>query len=275
MKIVLLTRYPRVDTPAWKRALAESVLLRGDEVAVLYTRSRLIDQVRAGLGEFGAGAVGRYLEARRVGRGHGGGAGEGEGTQTLAGWARERGIEVSLHVRLDDRDCLSRLRALEPDLLVLLGADIVPAEVLEIPRIGTLNGHYGLLPRYRGMNVTEWSIYHDDPVGVSVHMVDPGIDTGAIVAREPIPIAHGDGLERIRERHREACARLLATACAELADGGAHPIPQLPAEGRQYYRMHPALRAAVESKLEQGTYRWVGAPREELDAELEQLAGAA
>ena len=78
---------------------------------------------------------------------------------------------------------LARLREIAPDAILLAGADIVPPAVLEIPKLGTINGHYGLLPRYRGMNVTEWSIYHDDPVGVSVHLVDSGIDTGPIVAR--------------------------------------------------------------------------------------------
>ena len=48
--------------------------------------------------------------------------------------------------------------------------------------------HYGLLPRYRGMNVTEWSIYYDDPVGVTVHAVDPGIDTGEILLQETLTV---------------------------------------------------------------------------------------
>ena len=94
-------------------------------------------------------------------------------------------------VRLDEAKTIEWTRALAPDLLVLVGADIVPRPLLEIPRLGSLNPHYGLLPRYRGMNVTEWSIYHDDPVGVTVHAVDPGIDTGPIHLRRTIAVKPG------------------------------------------------------------------------------------
>jgi methionyl-tRNA formyltransferase len=137
-----------------------------------------------------------------------------------------------------------------------------------------LNAHYGLLPRYRGMNVTEWSVYHDDPLGVSVHWVDPGIDTGAIVLREPITVMPGETLAELRTKHQQAAARLLVEASRLAFAGSGQGRAQRPEEGQQYYRMHPELRLAVERKLARGEYRWAGASRGELGDALGPALGA-
>ncbi len=242
MKAVLVSRYPRVDTPAWKRSVAQGLLDAGVEVAVLYSRAALRDQARAGLTQEGTAVVRRYLSLRRGA----GGADDATPAQSLAAWARERGLAVEGVRRLDDP---APVRRLAPDLLVLVGADIVPAAVLEVPPLGTINAHYGLLPAYRGMNVTEWSVLRGDPPGVTVHMVDPGVDTGAILLREEIALLGGDTFYTLRRRHQEVAARLLVTAALALRDGTARPRPQAPDEGRQYYRMHPRLRRRAEERL--------------------------
>jgi methionyl-tRNA formyltransferase len=161
-----------------------------------------------------------------------------------------------LHARLSDAECLAAVRSFRPELAILAGSDIVPAALLELPQIGTLNPHYGLLPKYRGMNVTEWSIYHDDPVGVTVHFVTPGIDTGDIVAREYVRVARGDDVEALRPKHQRVATSLLLDSVDAIVGGRVERTPQRLEDGRQYYRMHPALRATVERKLADGSYRW-------------------
>jgi len=253
---VLVSRYPRVDTPTWKRGLASDLLEAGFDLHVVYSRSSLAAQVQAGLAEFGAaGAARRFAEGRLPSRRAP--AGGPAPAQSLAVWAEQRGAPVHRFARLGDDDCLARLSELAPDLLVLAGADLVPRSVLAIPRVATVNGHYGLLPAYRGMNVTEWSIYHDDPVGVSVHVVDPGIDTGDILLRRAIPVPTGASLESLRAKHQETARALLAEAAVGLRDGGLAPTPQSPEDGRQFYRMHPVLRERAEAKLRDGTYAWL------------------
>ena len=249
MRVALVSRYPRVDVPGWKRALAQGLLDSGFDLSVVYSRSSLRDQLEAGIREFGPGSVVRKALSLR-----GGGGDDGEPARSLASWAEERGLPVLRFGRLGDADCLAALRAASVDLLVLAGSDLVPASVLEIPRRGTINAHYGLLPRYRGMNVTEWSIWHDDPIGVTVHVVDPGVDTGDILASEEIAAEPGDTLDALRAKHQEAAARLLLEAARAIAAGSEERRPQRPEEGRQYYRMHPHLRAAVERKLAAGGY---------------------
>lgn len=248
MRAVIVTRYPRVDTPAWKRRLAEDLQDAGFGVAALYSRAHTIDQARAGLKENGLQVLKRYASLR------GGGDGAAAST-TLASWLEERHAPVIYARRLDEPDALSALRALQPDLLVLAGADIVPAAVIDVPRLGTINPHYGLLPAYRGMNVTEWSVFHGDPVGVTVHLVDAGIDTGDILLQEEIPVEPGDTFERLRTKHQEVATRLLVDAAIGLRDGTARRIPQRAEDGRQYYRMHPVLRRVAEARLAQAAGR--------------------
>jgi folate-dependent phosphoribosylglycinamide formyltransferase PurN len=250
VRIALLGRFPRVDSVAWKLELAEGLVDAGHELGFAYTKSALADQVGAGLREFGFDALARYRRARAGGGGSGG--------PTLPEWAAARGIPVMRHRAVGDPELLAELRSFAPDLMILAGAEIVPASLLKVPRRGVVNPHYALLPRYRGMNVAEWSVFHDDPVGVTVHMVDPGIDTGDILEREIVPVEPGDTLESIRAKQQRLSARLLLRAVEGIERGTAAPIPQQPEEGRQFYRMHHLLRRHVERKLASGEYAPAG-----------------
>ena len=162
MRAVLVSRYPRVDTKAWKQRVAADLIADGVDVFVLYSQAGLADQVRAGIREEGPGVLRRYMALRgRTSSGPGMRA-----TRSLADWAAERGVPVERRRRL--ADAVHVLREIAPDLLVLVGADLVPAPVLAIPRLGTINAHYALLPEFRGMNVAEWSVFRGEPVGVTV-----------------------------------------------------------------------------------------------------------
>ena len=244
MRAVLVSRYPRVDTNAWKQRVAADLVAAGVDLSVLYSQATLIDQARAGIREEGVGVLRRYRTLRgvRSGANH-----EAAAPLSLAAWAAERGVLVERRRRLGEATGV--LRQLAPDLLVLVGADVVPASILAIPRLGTINAHYALLPAFRGMNVTEWSVLYGAPVGVTVHLVDAGIDTGPILLREEIALERGATFATLRARHREVAARLLVRAALALREGTAAPVTQEPDAGRQYYRMHPVLRRAAEERL--------------------------
>lgn len=248
MNVAIVTRYPRIDTAVWKQEVAERLFSAGATLTVVYTRSSLVDQARAGVAEFGADAWNRYRDARSQSQAP---------RATLAEWAHARGVEVLRFRRIDEPALSRALMRRDVELLVLAGAEIVPADVLEIPSRGTLNAHFGLLPRYRGMNVAEWSIYHNDPVGVSVHFVDRGIDTGDVVAARPILVRRGDTLETIRDKQRREAASMLVDAVAAIRSDRVRRATQAAAEGTQFYRMHPAIRQHVEAKLQRATYAWL------------------
>jgi methionyl-tRNA formyltransferase len=107
---------------------------------------------------------------------------------------------------------------LKPDLLVCVSFNWkIPAEVLDIPRLGAINGHDGLLPRYRGLNATGWALRNDEPAfGVTVHYMTPGLDDGPILAQRAIPITDDDDRDTLigpfvqagREVYQEALDRI-------------------------------------------------------------------
>ena len=87
--------------------------------------------------------------------------------------------------------------------------------------------------------------------------MSPGIDTGDVIAQRHVRVDRGDTLESLRPKHQAAAASLLLEAVEAIGNGTAESTPQALEAGRQYYRMHPALRAVVEAKLANGGYSWI------------------
>lgn len=146
-------------------------------------------------------------------------------------------------------DCKQALEQQKVDLMILGGAPIVRAHILKLPRVGTLNAHQGALPRFRGMNVIEWALLEGAIPTISVHFVDPGVDTGDIVAMEPIPLQPGDRLSSLRTRSGQLQSELLARMASLATQGTLPRQPQRPEDGRQYYAMHPRLKVVAEQRL--------------------------
>jgi methionyl-tRNA formyltransferase len=143
------------------------------------------------------------------------------------------------------------LRELATDLTILAGTPIIRAPVLEVPRIGTLNAHQGELPRFRGMSVIEWSIFEGAAPTITIHFVDPGVDTGDIVAEERIPLQPGDTLAIVRARAGGQQVVMLARVAEQALAGTLSRRPQRVQDGQQYFIMHPKLRTITEKRLQQ------------------------
>ena len=86
------------------------------------------------------------------------------------------------------------VRTFRPDLLCCLGFNWkIPADVLAIPPLGTLNRHDGPLPRYRGRNATGWQLRNDEPeFGITAHFMTPELDEGPILAQRLFPVTDDD-----------------------------------------------------------------------------------
>lgn len=163
----------------------------------------------------------------------------------------QRGIPVVAVDSLESREGQEAVRELRPDLAIHAGAGILRSPLLEIPTLGTINAHMGLLPRYRGMNVTEWSVFHGDPVGCSVHLISPGIDTGAILCVRRIDVSAARSLDECRELVNAGQLALLGEVVRSItATGHLPPVrSQRDDEGRQFFRMHPELRSLVDAEF--------------------------
>ena len=78
-----------------------------------------------------------------------------------------------------------RSKRWEPDIILVYGTSILSQEIIDIPKIACLNLHWGLSPYYKGTHCTDWAIVNEeiDRIGVTVHLLDAGIDSGPIVSQ--------------------------------------------------------------------------------------------
>lgn len=138
------------------------------------------------------------------------------------------------------------LRRLRPDLVILAGMPIVPAELLCLARLGMINAHNGALPGYRGMDAVAWAILGNDPITCTLHLAEPGPDRGAVLSTVTVAFAPAGTL---RARVKEAQTRLLLAAAAHLSATGSLPAAtaQPAGQGRQFYRLHPHLKRILDN----------------------------
>jgi methionyl-tRNA formyltransferase len=149
-------------------------------------------------------------------------------------------------------ECIELVRSLRPDLVILRGSGIVKDAILGTPKIGTLNAHWGLLPEYRGVDVTEWAALSGHTIGVSVHFVDAGIDTGPMLISQQVVAQPGDDTGTLREKSSTIGIELISAAIRELERGSLVPVPQDLNAGKQYFSMHRRLRELANRRLQKG-----------------------
>lgn len=172
-------------------------------------------------------------------------------TPTLKSEATAQGGRYLIVQDVNSEETRRVLSDLEADLMILGGAPIVKAPILQMPRIGTLNAHQGPLPQVRGMNVIEWALLEGIPPTITVHFVDPGVDTGDIIALKRIPIHPGDTLASVRATAYRVQSELLAQTTFEAGKGSLPRRSQRREDGKQYYAMHPRLKVFAEGRLPQ------------------------
>ena len=121
------------------------------------------------------------------------------GTQTAIEYCKQHGIATLRVGPLVTEDAQTKIRKLNPDVLIQAGVGILRKGLLDIPSIGTLNVHMSILPLYRGMNVGEWAAFNGHRNGCTVHLLDEGIDTGEILLQlhSGTPQGHRHGAKRI------------------------------------------------------------------------------
>jgi methionyl-tRNA formyltransferase len=132
-------------------------------------------------------------------------------------------ISILRPARIKDRQSTDQLRALEPDVIVVMSyGQILPHEVLEIPKIACLNLHASLLPRWRGAAPIQAAIASGDrETGITVMYMDEGLDTGDILLQRKIDILPNDTGETLHDRLAQVAPGSLLEALDLLASGNA------------------------------------------------------
>jgi len=149
----------------------------------------------------------------------------GRGRETKASPVKRYALEHDLGVRqpvsLKSPDEQEWLRALQPELVIVVAYGLIlPRVVLDIPRLGCLNVHASLLPRWRGAAPIPRAIEAGDAItGVTLMQMDEGLDTGAIRARAETPIFEDDTAASLHDRLSGLGARLLTESLEPLGRG--------------------------------------------------------
>jgi methionyl-tRNA formyltransferase len=142
--------------------------------------------------------------------------------------AQARRLTVVQPTSLKASEVLEQLSGFKPDAIVVAAfGQILPKSVLELPRLGCLNIHPSLLPRFRGASpVAATILAGDDFGGVSTMLLDEGLDTGPVLARAQIPILGRDTTGSLTEKLSWLGAQLLGEVLVGWERGELTPRPQ-------------------------------------------------
>jgi len=178
-------------------------------------------------------------------------AGRGQQDQPtpVAAFAAARGLPLLTPTSLKPAAEIERFRALALDAAVVVAYGLIlPPAILAAPRLGCLNVHASLLPRWRGAAPIQRAILAGDAEsGVCIMLMDAGLDTGPVLARAALPLTAQTTGASLHDALAPLGARLLVETLARHAAGAVGPEPQ-PAEGATY----AAKLSRAESRIDWG-----------------------
>ncbi len=160
------------------------------------------------------------------------GRGQRERLSAVHETANRHGLAVRHPARLTDSGALAEIA---PDIAVVAAYGLIlPAALLEAPRLGCVNIHASLLPRWRGAAPIQRAILAgDEETGVTIMQMDEGLDTGAILAQRTLPIGRDDDAGTLHDTLAALGAGLVVETLAEPHEGRSRARPQ-PDEGVTY-----------------------------------------
>lgn len=163
----------------------------------------------------------------------------GRGQQVMSSPVKQlallRGLDIVQPDTLRDSSTIEQLASYTPDLVVVAAfGQLLPPKVLALPRFGCLNVHPSLLPRYRGASPITTAILEGDEVtGVTIMLMDAGMDTGPILSQKEVPISGEDTCGTLAAKLAQAGADLLMETLPLWVDGQIRPQAQ--DEGKASY----------------------------------------
>lgn len=165
--------------------------------------------------------------------------------------ALRHGIPCHKVDSLNEPEAWSIIEQFKPDLALLGGTRILSTDCLRRFPSGVLNAHVGLLPRYRGNYGNRWALLNGDQTGISVYLVDAGLDTGPILATRNVDMIPHEHLVEFEERSTRLGAALLAETAQAYLAGTLPPRSQSRGDGTQ----HPFMSARYLLRLYRKLYR--------------------
>jgi len=181
--------------------------------------------------------------------------------------AGELGLPVFQPERIKTPESIRQLKDLAPESIIVVAyGQILSREILQLPGKGCINVHASLLPAYRGAAPIHWAVINGESfTGVTIMLMDEGLDTGDMLLKREIPIAHESTTGEIHDKLAIVGAELLIETLHELEMGGIIPTPQTgdsnyaPLLKREHERLDWTRRAAELHDQIRGLNPWPGA----------------
>jgi methionyl-tRNA formyltransferase len=148
--------------------------------------------------------------------------------ETLKDFSFQNSIDYLFPVRINDSEFIEKVKTYNCDLFVSMSFNqIFRKEILNIPKLKTINCHAGKLPFYRGRNILNWALINDEKeFGITVHFIDEGIDTGDIILQRTYPINDKDNYRTLLETSYQECGEVLYDAIKLIQSNKIKAIPQ-------------------------------------------------
>ena len=142
--------------------------------------------------------------------------------------AQRQHLPLLQPTKMKDASFMAELSAWKPDLIAVAAfGRILPAAILSLPPRGCINVHGSLLPKYRGAGPIQWAIINGETeTGITTMLMDEGMDTGAMLLQESVPIAPDDTAGTLSPRLAEVGGRLLVDTLVQLKKGALTPTRQ-------------------------------------------------
>ncbi len=178
---------------------------------------------------------------------------KGRGQEVSSSPVKETALSANISVfqpeKIRTPESEQFLRAANPDAIVIIAyGQIIPARLLSIPKLGWINSHASLLPKYRGAAPIQWAIANGETkTGITTMRIDAGMDTGDTLLQRETPIGANETTPELASRRlAEISAPLMAKTLRGLRDGTLHPTAQ----------DHSKASAAPLLKKEDGRINW-------------------
>jgi len=248
LHVVFLTSAGSRRVPALLKAMGDMAWGRLTVAAERPKTQPALSRIEQGLRSDGL----RWLDLRAARRNGGAGSPKGADDADLAAFCRARRIKRIETAPFDSPEGAAAIKALAPDLGILAGGPILRQELLACFRLGVVNSHMAMLPAYRGIDAAEWAALEGATPGCSVYVIDEGIGTGPLLAREAFDTFDCRTVAELLDAADAAQIKLLAEVVRGILASGALPEPATPPEPPrpQYFHMHRELAALLHRRLE-------------------------
>ncbi len=139
---------------------------------------------------------------------------------TLKEFSNKFNIPFIVEKNINSNEFIQKVKEFQCDIFVSMSFNqIFKNEIINLPRLKTINCHAGKLPFYRGRNILNWALINDEKeFGITVHYMDEGIDTGDIILQKTYPITDNDDYASLLKTAHTECANVLFEALCGIFD---------------------------------------------------------